>query len=239
MVTTFIVNFFCGPRRGDHRMSNGIRALGALAVGGLVPALAACGSMPEPALAAARSAPGARPRHSIQTETQLGATRWEGKADPDRLAEDAQRAARDMQWGVERVEGGPMSFGVEPHADAESKRIVRMWAILSDGRGVVVVADALAPDKAEAGRADEQPVAVSVRVGRFGDPVLQEQFLAAYRERLSGKRARQFGGSFIIPAFKLPRLPEVGIPGLTQPDAAGGEPGSEDASQSDAAPSGE
>jgi hypothetical protein len=172
------------------------------------------------------SGPMARPRNSIEEEVDLGATLWEGLAHPDRLAEDAKRAARDMQWGVERVEGGPTAFGVEPPPDESTENVVRMWGMLSNARTVVLVAQPIPDQPGLSDKDARHLVTVSVRVGLFGDPGLQEKFLDAYRKRLEGKRARQFGGSFTIPAFSLEKLRKVSLPGL--PDASANDsPGPE------------
>ncbi len=136
---------------------------------------------------------GCAPRPSIAPVNQLelpGATTPEAfpaasaaewSADPARLADDIERAIKDMHWGK-------LSLRAEPEQPKE-RPIIRAAALLPEDRSAHIAAWGI----------DDKHVRVTVRVGHFGDTQAEQQFINALAERLHGKPKPQRGGKFVLP----------------------------------------
>lgn len=115
-------------------------------------------------------------------EGDSGGSPWKGteagwSANPARLEADIRRALRDLSWGRLSI------------LATEAPLAVQAAALLPDGRRADIRARAT----------DASAVAVTVRVGLFGDEALERRFIKALARRLAGKPARTRGGSFELP----------------------------------------
>lgn len=113
--------------------------------------------------------------------------RW--AADHARLADDIGRAFRDLQWGRLSVEPTPGTGNDLQASSGAGKVSIQASALLLDGRTATVAARGV----------EDGQVRVVVRVGQFGDRPMEQKFIDALTNRLSGKPKPQRGGKFVIP----------------------------------------
>jgi hypothetical protein len=96
--------------------------------------------------------------------------------------DDIRRTFKELHWGTRYVRS--RDGRVEAQAQMPDERVVDVlaWA-----------------ESAEGGH--EGPVAVQVRVGRFGDAEAEAAFLAALKRTLDGEPARKRVQKFILPEW--------------------------------------
>jgi hypothetical protein len=113
-----------------------------------------------------------------------GTTFGTWRATPSRLAEDIPRAVKRLSWGLLEV-SLPPSEG--PGATGAT---VRAEALLPDNRIAVI----------HGWKLSETEIAVGVRIGRFGDAAIEQEFLQMLADALAGRAAPKRGGTFTLPA---------------------------------------
>lgn len=113
-------------------------------------------------------------------------TRAQWAAPADRLPADIPRAVKRNEWAVLHIEPAVNDTELRPsHGGA----VMSVTGLLPDDREATILAWRISADE----------VGVAVRVGYFGDPAAERQFLAVLREVMAGKPKPKRGGTFELP----------------------------------------
>jgi hypothetical protein len=110
--------------------------------------------------------------------------RWAAPA--NRLLDDIPRAIQRHEWAALHIE--PQVDAMLPGASLPTMAI-SATALLPDDREAAILAWRIA----------DHEVAVAVRVGYFGDPAAERDFLARVRQVMAGKPKPKRGGTFELP----------------------------------------
>ena len=127
--------------------------------------------------------------HSEKVPPGAAFARW--KADPNRLVADIPRAVSRCEWAMLHMQPRLRHGKAEP---LEPDKPVEAMALLPDDREAKIMA----------WKVSDQEVAAAVRVGLFGDPDLELQYLKILASVMAGQPAPKRGGW-----FELPPLPDI------------------------------
>ena len=165
-----------------------------LTVAAIAAVMTACANGPErPAGPSLQPTRVSEVRMPGQTAELLDATQATFKADPQRLPDDVKRAIRKSHWGRIRqtAEGVSEDGEAADAASAAGPVVVRARALLPDDREASIFA----------WQSGEREVTAAIRVGHFGDPDVQRQWLSKLAEVMAGPPAPQRY------RYRLPHLP--------------------------------
>lgn len=113
--------------------------------------------------------------------------RWQAPA--DRLYADIPRAMQRMEWALLRVDP-PTEKALERRGRPTAEQPIRAEAMLPDNRIAHIVGYLAAGD---------DQVAVHVKVGHFGDPELEREYVATLKDVLADKPKPKRGIFFELP----------------------------------------
>jgi len=128
------------------------------------------------------------------------ATQAQLPGDPQRLGDDVQRTAKQLEWGMLSISDTIRKS--DGSATPPGPAVVRARALLPDGRAATLVAWPIEPATYdEKGKKLLKPgrVAVALRVGFFGDRQNQERFIRRLSRVMAGDPKPVRGWGFTLP----------------------------------------
>ncbi|MCC5831185.1 MAG: hypothetical protein JJU36_17230 [Phycisphaeraceae bacterium] len=156
--------------------------------------------------------PGHRYRHTtLEQEAGWSASEERTEAEYARLPTSIARAVRQMEWGLLRIDGWEKNPTLDPLPETG---VFRAWALTPEGRRVTILAGPpenldVAQDLAQPTDSNKGQIAITARVGHFGDQELERRFLQALEAELHTRDQPPRFRLFLLPRMLTDRVLEL------------------------------